>query len=274
MTAYLSFEWLKFQKRWMPRVIVVLLIALTVFAFWGQGTRVDGRANLFMPRGWLAALSFCSFFAPFFWPVLGASWAGNEYGWGTLRAVLTRRPSRIEHFTAALVVLVVGVAIGILAIVLTGTVAGIAVSLATGNDTWASGVWGGDFASTLVKGFLTTWYVSAFYLVLSYTSAIIFRSAAVGIAIGVGGTLAQYILRRIFNELGGVWNTIADHFPANYADSMITHVVKDSLVPGTGLASTNASDPSAGQSFVALAIYGVIFLAIAMTAVRVRDVTA
>ena len=110
MTAYLSFEWLKFQKRWMPRVIVVLLIALTVFAFWGQGTKVDGRANLFMPRGWLAALSFCSFFAPFFWPVLGASWAGNEYGWGTLRAVLTRRPSRIEHFTAALVVLIVGVA--------------------------------------------------------------------------------------------------------------------------------------------------------------------
>ena len=82
MIAYASFEWLKFSKRWMPRVIVLLSLALIVLAFWGQSTHTEGGdlPNLFLPRGWLAALTFCSFFAPFFWPVLGGSWAGNEYG--------------------------------------------------------------------------------------------------------------------------------------------------------------------------------------------------
>src|SRR5947209_18679597 len=97
MTAYLSFEWLKFSKRWMPRIILLLLLALLVFGFWGQGTRVEDQVNLVMPRAWLAALVFSGFFAPFFWPVLGGSWAGNEYGWGTIRTRLTRRLYRVEQ---------------------------------------------------------------------------------------------------------------------------------------------------------------------------------
>ncbi|MDB5074926.1 MAG: hypothetical protein JWO42_1105 [Chloroflexi bacterium] len=274
MSAYLSFEWLKFGKRWMPRVIVVLLVGLTVLAFWGQGTREGGRADLFLPRGWLAALSFASFFAPFFWPVLGGSWAGNEYGWGTIRAVLTRRPNRIEHVLAALAILLIGVAMGIVAILVTGSVAGIAVTALTGNNVWTSGVWSNDFLTTLIKGILTAWYVSAFYLVLAYAAATIFRSAAVGIAFGIGSTLAQFVLRGIFFDLGGVWKDIALHFPVVYANSMITQVVGGQLVPGTSLARITPEDPSAGQSLVALAIYGAIFLALALLAVRTRDVTA
>jgi ABC-type transport system involved in multi-copper enzyme maturation permease subunit len=274
MSSYLSFEWLKFGKRWMPRVIVGLLIALTVLAFWGEGTRAEGRADLFLPRGWLAVLTFCSFFAPFFWPVLGGSWAGNEYGWGTIRSILTRRPNRIEHVAAALLILLIGVALGILAILVTGTIGGIVVAAATGNDAWTVGVWSGDFLGTLLKGFLTAWYISGFYLVLAYAAATIFRSAAVGIAVGIGGTLAQFVLRGIFSGLGGTWNDIAQHFPVVYANSMITRVVGGQLVPGTRMARVSVDDPSAGQSLVALAIYGAIFMAIALVAVRTRDVTA
>src|SRR6185312_7624773 len=144
----------------------------TILAFWGQATRGTGRPDLFLPRGWLAALSFCSFFAPFFWPVLGGSWAGNEYGWGTIRAILTRRPNRITHILAALAVLLVALAIALAAILLVATVAALIVAVATGNDAFTSGVWSGTFASTLVKGFLTAWYVSGFYLLLAYAAAV------------------------------------------------------------------------------------------------------
>jgi ABC-type transport system involved in multi-copper enzyme maturation permease subunit len=274
MTAYLSFEWLKFSKRWMPRVIMLLLVALTLVIFWGQGTRVGGRDNLFLPRGWLAALSYCAIFSPFFWPVIGGSWSGNEYGWGTIRAALTRRPSRIEHALAALLILLIGVALGILAILAAATLGGIVVASTTGNPTWTAGLWGGDFLSALVKGYLTAWYISAFYLVLAYTCGIIFRSAAVGIAVGIGGTLAQFVLRGIFADLGGTWNDIALHFPVTYANNMITRVVGDQLVAGTGLARVNSDAPSAGQSLAALGIYGAIFLVIAVVALRMRDVTA
>ena len=171
MTAYLSFEWLKLSKRWMPRIIIGLLICLTALAFWGTGTRSSDRADLFLPRGWLAALTYCSFFAPFFWPVLGGTWAGNEYGWGTIRAALTRRPNRIEHVFAALAILFVGLAISILAILLAGTVGGLVVSGLTGNATWVGGVWSASFFGMLAKGTLTAWYVSAFFLLVAYAAA-------------------------------------------------------------------------------------------------------
>jgi ABC-2 type transport system permease protein len=274
MSAFVSFEWLKLRKRRMPWVILCLILALTIVAFWGQATRADGKANLFLPRGWLAALSFWAFFAQFFWPVLGGSWAGNEYGWGTIRAVLTRRPNRISHVLAALAVLLGALAIALAAIVVVATIAALVVSTATGNDAFTSGVWSGTFLAVMLKGFATAWYVSAFYLILAYAAAVIFRSAAIGIALGIGATLAQFVLRRILTDFGGVWQTIADHFPVLYANNMITQVVHEQMVPGTNLAHVDSGTPSAGQSLVALAIYGAITLAIMLGAVRARDVTS
>src|SRR5579875_3858720 len=171
MTAYLSFEWLKFSKRWMPRVIVVLLLGLTAVAFWGQASRAGALGNLLLPRGWLAALTFCTYFAPFFWPVLGGSWAGNEYGWGTMRTILTRRPHRITHVLAALAVLLAGVALAIVAMLVMGTVAGLLVAAFTHHALFTAGVWNSAFLGLLLKGAVTAWYVSAFYLVLAYAAA-------------------------------------------------------------------------------------------------------
>lgn len=273
MAAFLSFEWLKLSKRMMPRIILVLIVGLMLVAFWGQSTRVGERDNLLLPRAWLSALSFSAFFAPFFWPVLGGTWAGNEYGWGTIRAVLTRKPNRIANVLAALVVLIGALVVAIGAMLLAGTVAGIAVSILTNSGSFPAGVWSGGFASALVKGALTAWYVSSFYLVLAFAAATIFRSAAVGIGIGIGGTLAQLVLREIFGSLGGVWNTISLHFPVVYTNDMITRVVGPELVAGSRLASANLDAPSAGQSVIALAIYSAIFVAITLVTVRLRDVT-
>ena len=274
MMAHLSFEWLKLSKRWMPRIIVILLAGLTIVAFWGEGTRNTSRGDLFLPRGWLAALSFCSFFAPFFWPVLGGSWAGSEYGWGTIRTILTRRPQRITHVFAALVILLIGLALAMLTVLIVGSVAGIVVSILTGNPIFTSGVWDVGFLSIVIQGFLSAWYVSAFYLVLAYAAATIFRSAAVGIGIGIGGTLAQSVLSAIFRSLGGAWQTIAEHFPLVYSSSLITEVVGSRLIPGSNLAEVSPTSPTGGQSLLALAIYGAIFLALTLVAVQTRDVTA
>jgi len=274
VSAYLSFEWLKFSKRWMPRIILGLVVGATFVAFWAQGSRVFLRDDLFLPRGWLAALDFCSRFAPFFWPVLGGIWAGNEYGWGTIRAALTRRPNRIGQVAAPLIVMLACVAIGIVSTVLAGTIGGLAASGLTGNAAWVNGVWNGDFLTLLLKGALTAWYVSAFYLILAYAAAIIFRSAAIGLAVGLGGTLAQAVLIRFFVDLGGNWETIGLHFPYNYANTMITQVVGAGFAPGSRLAATSSTDPTAAQSLAALAIYGGICLVLTAVAVRTRDVTA
>ncbi|HEX6510216.1 MAG TPA: ABC transporter permease [Chloroflexota bacterium] len=274
MTPYLSFEWMKLSRRWMPRIILLMLLGLTVLVFWGQGTRLEGRANLFLPRGWLAALAFCSFFGPFFWPVIGGSWAGNEYGWGTIRAILTRRPERIEQALAALAVLLVGVLLALIGILVVATGMSVVVAAATGNPSWTSGLFGGTFAATMLKGLLTAWYVSGFYLLLAYAAAVVTRSAAVGIGFGIGSTLAEIVLREIFASLGGVWDTIAQHFPFVYSRDMITGVVGPQLIPGTNLSRVPTDAPSVTQSLIALAIYGAVMVAAMLVAVRTRDVTA
>ncbi|HEY8687328.1 MAG TPA: hypothetical protein VIO57_17130 [Chloroflexota bacterium] len=274
MSAYLSFEWLKFSKRWMPRVILLMLLALTVLAFWGMATRIDGRGNLLLPRGWLAALAFSSFFAPFFWPVLGGSWAGNEYGWGTIRSILTRRPARATQALTALAVLLIGVLLALIAILIVATGASLLVASFTGNASWTSGLLNDTFVMTLLKGLFTAWYVSSFYLLLAYAAAVITRSAAVGIGFGIGSTLAEIVLRELFSSLGGVWNTIAEHFPFIYSQDMITRVVGPQLIPGTRLSRVSPGTPSAEESLIALAIYSAVLLAILIAAVRQRDVTA
>lgn len=274
MNAYLSFEWMKLSKRWMPRVILLMMLALTVLAFWGQATRIEGRGNLLLPRGWLAALAFSSFFAPFFWPVLGGSWAGNEYGWGTIRSILTRRPARATQALTALAVLVIGVLLALIAILIVATGASLLVASFTGNSSWTSGLFDGSFVVTILKGLATAWYVSSFYLLLAYAAAVVTRSAAVGIGFGIGSTLAEIVLRELFSNLGGVWNTVAEHFPFIYSQDMITRAVGPQLIPGTNLARVAPNTPGAEQSLIALAIYAAVLLAVLIGAVRRRDVTA
>jgi ABC-type transport system involved in multi-copper enzyme maturation permease subunit len=274
MTAFLSFEWLKLTKRWMPRVILAMIAGLMILAFWGMGSRGHEVPNLLLPRGWLLALLFTSFFAPFFWPVLGGSWAGNEYGWGTIRMILTRRPYRVQHVLAALLVLVGGLAIAMLVVLIVGTLAGIAASFFTHKDTFVSAAFDNAYPATLLKSFLAAWYVSAFFLTLGYGFAIIFRSAAVGIGVGIGSSLAEFILRGIFNGLGGAWQNIADHFPVVYTNDFVTQVARSGLAAGTDAASRSPGAPSAGQSMLAITIYLAALLIVTLAVVRTRDVTA
>jgi hypothetical protein len=135
-------------------------------------------------------------------------------------------------------------------------------------------VFGGTFMSTLVKGTLTAWAVSSFYLLLAYAAAIVTRSAAVGIGFGIGSTLAEVVLTRIFVALGGIWNTIALHFPFVYTENVITRVVGPGLIPGTNLARVDPGTPSVGNSLLAIAIYSAVLVAVMLVAVRTRDVTA
>jgi hypothetical protein len=159
-------------------------------------------------------------------------------------------------------------------VLVAGTIAGVLIALVSGNPVLTHGVWSSSFLSTLLAGFLTSWFVSAFYLVVSYAAATLTRSAAVGLGVGLGLRLAQYILRSILFGLGGHWRDIAGYFPIVYANSVITRVVGPQLIPGTSLATSWAYEPSVGQSFEALAIYGALCVVITLFAVRVRDVTA
>src|SRR5579872_881343 len=102
MSRVLAAEWLKVRKRWMPRVLVLIMMVIIGLIFWAISTNSSDRANVFLPRAWLTSLFLGAGVAAFLWPILAGSWAGNEYSWGTIRMVLSRRPSRAQFALAGI----------------------------------------------------------------------------------------------------------------------------------------------------------------------------
>lgn len=271
MINLLAAEWLKLSKRWMPRVLALIMLTLIALIFWGIGTS-DQRINDVLPRGWLVALFLASSIAPFLWPILGGSWAGNEYGWGTVRMILSRRPDRIQWAMAAITALIISVLFALVAAILTGTLAGIVVALLTNHSVFDTTGLQSGYALILIKMFFATWYVVSFYVILAYAAGTIFRSGAVGIGTGIGATVAQLVVFGIFQGLGGVWKTIGEHFPYAYGNALINWVASE----GTTSAFTNglANTPGIGECVIGIAIYIAILLAVTLVLVRNRDVTA
>lgn len=275
MTAYLSFEYLKLSKRWMPRVVVALTFGIVVAFFWGTASKIDSNfPNVLFPRALPASLLAATFVAPLLWPVLGGSWPGNEYGWGSIRLILSRRPYRIEHVISSLIALLATIGIALLGVMIVGGLTGIVVSILTGHPVFVSGGLTGTFGLTVAKAFLVAWYAAAFALILAFAAGTIFRSAAAGIGVGVGATLLQLIGSDILFNAGGIWKTIALHLPIRYAQDLAANVAAPVFVHGSGLARVNPADPSVGQSILALGLMMAVLLAATFIAVRNRDITA
>lgn len=272
MNYLLAAEWLKLRKRWMPRILLLITLILVGLLFWGIGTSATSRPNLIPPRAWLAALLISSFFAGFIWPVLGGSWSGNEYGWGTVRLVLTRRPNRIQFALGGLIILLIAMALVLLVIMLFGTVAGIVVAILTGSSAFTSSDFSGSFLLVLAKSYAATWFVMSFYVLLAFAAGTVFQSVAAGIGIGIGLTVAQIVAFGIFSGLGGAWKTVADHFPFQYTSQMVNRVVSEGTVHG--FTSVSSTSPGVEESIVALAIYSAILLAITLYMARSRDITS
>lgn len=272
MSFLMAAEWLKLRKRWLPRVLLLITLALVGLFFWGIATNGNQRINLLVPRAWLASLLIASFFAGIIWPVLGGSWAGNEYGWGTVRLVLARRPDRIQFTLAGLIILLATMALVLLLVMLFGTIAGAVVALITSNSVVATSGLGSDFSAVLLKTYLATWYAMSFYVVLAFAAGTIFRSAAVGISIGIGVTVAQIVATGIFFGLGGNWKNVAEHFPFQYSNSLINRLVAEGTT--SDFANVNNTSPGVVECLIGLAVYSAILIAATLYLARTRDITS
>lgn len=272
MSGLFSAEFLKLRKRLMPRVLLFILLALTALVFFGsaKGDR-QSIHDLILPNGWLLGLLFASVFAPFIAPILAGSWAGSEYSWGTIRMILSRRPNRSQFLFAGIAVLLSAVGIALLATMLLSTVSSWLAALLLGRHVFDSAAFSGQFLGIMIKLFFSVWLVLTFYIVLAFSAGTLFRSGAVGIGVGVGLTLADLILTGIFYGLGGTWKSIADHFPDVYARALPSQIASGAL---SNVPSRGAGLPSVTEAILALALYTLVPLGIALVLVRYRDVTA
>jgi hypothetical protein len=272
MIGLLGADWRKLRHRWMPRILILILLAIIALVFFGISSRPRFRADLALPDGLVVALSLGAGFAAFIWPVLAGSWAGGEYGWGTIRLALTRQPSRIAFSLSGLIVVLLTAGFCLILVLGVGAIAGSVIGTAN-HITPAAAPPGTSTTAVIVKMFFAAWYTSAFYVTLAYTAGVVFRSAPAGIGIGIGSAVAQSAINAIFSALGDPWKSIALHFPDAYTTALTARIANELISSGpVGRVSPTAA--SIQESIVGIAVYLIILLAAMLAFVRQRDITS
>jgi ABC-2 type transport system permease protein len=188
--------------------------------------------------------------------ILGVLAVGSEYGWSTLKTVLTQRPGRVAVFGGKLVAL--ALILGVFALVMLACAAG--ASAVTGAIYGSPGGWPG--AMDVLKAFLACWLIMGLWGALGVFLAVLFRQAP--LAIGLG------ILYSIPIE-GIIVNTLS-------VDSSLKNVQR--AFPGANASAlvnafgSNRGDALVGptQAVVVVAAFLVVFVLIAAVLMRTRDV--
>jgi ABC-2 type transport system permease protein len=195
--------------------------------------------------------------------VFAASHAGTEFGWGTFRTLLAHGATRtgflvskaISLFIYALVFMIVGAIAAIAASYTVSAVAGIS---------FGNGVDFVDVARVTAK----TGYTFLPYMALALAIAVWAKSAGAGIASGLVVYFAEGLVAGILVSLNKDYAQVVNWGLSRNASALTR------TAGGPATQDPTASTlPDPTQAAVVLAVYTVIFLALAYWRLRSRDVT-
>lgn len=287
MLGLLRSELYRLVRRWMPWVLV-LMIAGFAFVFYVivygsvQAQLQAVRAGTIpAPEGGQAAMDqalralrpdqiqsfgvgLVSGLGSVMLIVFAASHVGTEYGWGTLRTLLAHGAGRGAFLASK----AVSLALFALVFVIAGTIASVAasfgVSAIAGFD--LSGFDIGKVANAAGRGLYTFFP----YMALATVFALWSKSAGAGIAAGLVVYFAESLVAGLLVSLNRDFASIV-----NYGISRNVSSVTRQTVVSTAGDPLNATStlPDPGQAALVLAIYTMVFVALAFWRLRTRDVT-
>ena len=208
---------------------------------------------------------------PFFGGVialmLGVLAFGSDYGWNTLKTLLTQRSGRLRIFAAKVGALAVVLVSFVLAIFVAGAVASYVIAGAEGAAvTWPS-VW--EVGRALAVG----WLVLAAWASFGVMLAVITRGTALAIGLGI---LYSFVIEGLVSALAGQvsWlNSLVEFFLRANAYSLVTTVgVPTETLTDNGPGSFFGPFVDGTQATLVLAAYGAVFLLLSAILLRRRDV--
>jgi ABC-2 type transport system permease protein len=213
-------EWTKTWRRWMVVGGIGLMAAFCVFAvsvfFLNASkdvTKETPQPNgppkfpfsmLADPEAPVGSISgFAGGFIAVVALVLCAQSMGSEYGWGTLRVLLSREPRRWRILGGKLLAMCafLGVAVFVSFVVEIGFAILFAVLREVDMSAWGT-------ADAFLAGsgaFLRVWFSASVWGAFGMTLAILFRSAAPAIGFGIGYTFVVENLIAFFWDDGDKW---------------------------------------------------------------------
>ena len=186
-------EWFKLRRRWVPWILLGFVLIIDQLLFWLVATLSDDVSYQSTSENIANGLGFSAFFGPFIAVILAAVVIGGEYGWGTLRPVLSKGAGRWQ-LLASKVAVVVLVTAGILVILcITVAISGfIAEAVLTAPETTES--YGDISALNLLALFCRMLYAFLPYIALALFLVVMTTSNGVGIALSMGYYIAETII--------------------------------------------------------------------------------
>ena len=278
-------EWYKLRHRRMPWILLALTVLLVQVAFWvsyalfrgGQMTVSEGGESgnvtvstndqfleLFaFPTSLTNGLIVAHGFGGILLMILAASLIGSEYGWGTLRTVLTKGTGRWPLLTAKLLLLA-ALSVALLVVATASVAVGSAIALATLDANWVSSSadWSG-----LGIGFGKAIYGMLPYVALAVFAAVLTSSSGAAIGISLGYYFAESILVGVLARF--------DWFE-RVAIFILGHAVSGWMQTPVGVSfqssGTSAGLPDASQAFLVLLGYVVVLSGAAFWLFQRREV--
>jgi len=279
------------RRRWMPWIMLGLIIVAAFavyFLIWGSTqaqiellksgqarpprapTEEQLRETLVIVtpgRVQNFGVSVVSGFGSIMLIVFAASHVGTEFGWGTYRTLLAHGASRTGFLVSKTVSLLLYAAI----LMFVGTVAAIAGSYVVSSIAGLSTGSGVDVAE-VVQAAAKSGYTFIPYMALALAIAVWSKSAGAGIATGLVVYFAEGLVATILVSLNKDYAQIVNWGLSRNASALTRTVSSGQGGPSTQ-DPTASTLPDPTQAAIVLAVYTVIFLALAYWRLRSRDVT-
>lgn len=286
MLRLLRSETYRLRRRWMPWVLLLLIVLagvglyVLVYAA-AQASLQAERSGAVPPQQGTAeamnalleqmrpanvhafGISIVAGIGSVMLIIFAASHVGTEFGWGTFRTLLAHGAGR-GTFLGAKLLSIAGFAV---LFVFVGVVAVIVGSVAV--TTLAAGDTGGLDLGAITRSAAKVYYAFLPYLTLATLFALWARSAGAGIAAGLVLYFTEGLVANLLVQMNRDYANIV-----NYGLSRnVTALTRDPAVIAVSQDPAAVALPDPGQAALVLAIYTVVFVALAFWRLRTRDVT-
>jgi len=195
--------------------------------------------------------------------VFAASHVGTEFAWGTLRTLLAHGAGRTTFLGAKLLSTALFAALFMFVGIVAAILGSYVVQAIAAGET--RGVDLGAVANSAGRAY----YTFLPYMALASLIALWARSAGAGIAAGLVVLLTEGLVAQLLVSLNTDYAKIVNYGLSRNTSALTRVVTTTSATPEPGFSTL----PDQGQAAIVLAIYTVVFLALAFWRLRTRDIT-
>ena len=186
-------EWFKLRRRWVPWIVLGFVMALQQLIFWLVAVFSDDLSYQSTSENIANGLGFASFFGPFVAVILASVVVGGEYGWGTLRPVLSKGAGRWQFLMSKVAVVVLFTAALMILMSIAVTISGfIAEAVLTPSESVEP--YGDISAVDLLALYGRMLYAFLPYITLALFLVVLTGSNGVGIGLSMGYYIGEGII--------------------------------------------------------------------------------